>query len=174
MRRTVTIASAALLIFGFVAAPGLAQDHPGTPPTGDPEDICNEPHNNLRSKAEEIDLDEGDVVEKTSDPDAPNFEEEFTFWRVDHGVAYDESVYREPARVGPKNFCLGGFAGGSFWFGVSAPDADGIQHKIDHKGGVDLYLQPDAGDNDTWMSLRVQFDGRGNLLHVNGVEPVEE
>lgn len=67
-------------------------------------------------------------------------------------------------------YTLGGFSGGSFWFGVTRPDSDGIQHEIEHKGQVALYMR-DSTTGD-WRSLKAQFDGQNELLHVNGVEPV--
>lgn len=126
--------------------------------------------NSRRHEAEPVELESGDVVELVSDPGAGNFDEEFTYWRVDHGVAYDESEYREPARTGPDVFELDGSDVGSFWFGVSAPDEDGIQHEFDHKGQVALYMK--ESETGEWKSLKAQFDGKGDLLHVNGIEPV--
>lgn len=169
-RRSVGFVAITLLALGLFVAPGLAQDGPGRghgPPEGD-EEICDERHNNLRSKADPIELDEGDVVAKTSDPAQDNFDEEFVFWRVDHGKEYDRAVYRESARLGPDNFCLTGSEVGAFWFGVSAPDEDGVQHEIDHQGQATLYFEVDDGE---WLSLTAQFDGQGNLRDVNGVEP---
>lgn len=125
--------------------------------------------NSRRSEAELVDLEPGDVVEQTADPSRDNFDEEFTFWRVDHGVEYTESEYREPARTGPDVFHLGGSDVGSVWFGVSAPDDDGIQHPIDHTGQVAWYLKEEGTGE--WKELRAQFTGQHELLHVNGVEP---
>lgn len=130
--------------------------------------------NHRRSEAELVDLDPGDVVEKTSDPSQSNFDEQFTFWRVNHGIDYDESEYREPARTGPEVFHGGGSSVGANWFGVSAPDEDGIQHPIDHKGEAAWYLGVDTDDDgeaDEWYELRAQFNGKNELLNVNGVEP---
>jgi hypothetical protein len=131
--------------------------------------VANHNNNRRRSEAEPVDLESGDVVAKTADPSQANFEEEFTYWRVDHGIVYTESEYREPARTGPDVYHLGGGDYESFWFGVSGPDDDGVQHEINHKGQVAFYmLEEGTGE---WKSLKVQFNGKGELIHVNGVEP---
>lgn len=144
---------------GSIATLGLF----GTQPV-----LANNNSNQRRSEANLVDLSPGDVVEQTSDPDASNFEEEFPFWRVDHGITYDTAKYREPVRTGPGVVELGG-SSGSYWFGVSAPDSEGIQHRIVHTGQTSLYLK--ESDTDEWKELRLQFDGQGNLLNVNGVSP---
>lgn len=136
---------------------------------------ASEKGSSLQAVAEPVDLEEGDVEVKTSDPNASNFEEEFTYYVVRHGVEYDRAVYREPARLGGENFDLTGSDVGSFWFGVSAPDTGGVQHKIDHKGQVSLYfIIENDGDGDVEVkSLQVQFNGKGELLRANGIEPTE-
>ncbi len=125
--------------------------------------------NSLRSEATLIDLEEGDVEIQVSDESAANFDEEFTYYVVRGLPEYDRAIYREPARLGGQNVELGGWDGGSFWFGVTAPDENGIQHPIEHKGQVSLYLEVDG----EWQWLKVQFNGKGELLSVNGVEPEE-
>lgn len=125
--------------------------------------------NRRRRDAEPL---EGITVEaETSDPEADNFAEEFTYYvvRFPEGFEYDESEYREPARTGPDVYDLGGSDSGAFWFGVSGPDEDGIQHEIDHRGQVALFLR-DAETGD-WYEVRAQFDGHGDLVHVNGASP---
>lgn len=130
--------------------------------------ICDSKHNNLRGKATQIDINRDDIHVKKSDPDQDNFDEKFTYYRVDHDQGpFSQLVYREPARLGPENHCLGSGSYDSFWFGVSAPGDDGIQHEITHEGKVSLYFQETDGD---WKSLIAQFDGKGNLLRVNGVK----
>ena len=125
--------------------------------------------NSLRAQATPVELDPGDVEILESDTDADNFEEEFTYYVVRHGIEYEEASYRGPARLGPENHVLGGSDAGSFWFGVSAPDPeDGIQSEIVHKGQENLYMKDSNGD---WHSLKVQFNGKGELLHVNGEAP---
>lgn len=133
---------------------------------------ASEKGNSLRAVAEPVELEEGDVEVKTSDPSASNFDEEFTYYVMRHGVEYDRAVYREPARLGGENFDLTGSDVGSFWFGVSAPE-DGVQHKIDHQGQVSLYFVVENEGEDEVRSLKVQFNGQGELLHANGVEPTE-
>lgn len=123
--------------------------------------------NKRRSDSERLDVSPGDIEEVQTDPEADNFEEEFTYWVVRDIPEYDSAVWRGPARTGPENIELGGSDVGSFWVGVSAPDEDGIQHEVDHRGQESLYLH--VGD-DTY-ELRFQFDGRGTLRNVNGVEP---
>lgn len=123
--------------------------------------------NRRRNEAELVELSPGDIEVQTSDPDASNFEEEFTYYVVRFGFEYDEAEYREPARTGPEVFGLGGSGAGAFWFGVSAPDGDGIQHEVQHRGQVSLYLR--VGDE--WREIRAQFNGRGELVNVNGVRP---
>lgn len=125
--------------------------------------------NSRRRQAEPVELEPGDVVAIRSDQSQDNFDKEFTYWRVDHGVEFTESEYREPARTGPDVFHLDASDVESFWFGVSAPDGDGIQHEVNHKGQVAFYMKERGSDD--WKSLKAQFDGRGDLLHVNGVEP---
>ncbi|WP_312910659.1 hypothetical protein [Natronosalvus caseinilyticus] len=111
---------------------------------------------------------EGVMVEtKTSDPEAANFEEEFTYYVVRFPGEYTFEEYREPARTGPDVYGLSG-SGNAFWFGVSAPDEDGIQHEIQHRGQAVLYLTDDEGN---WYEVRARFDGQGNLVNVNGVSP---
>lgn len=162
-RRLRVVMAAMMAALALFAGPAVAQDNPGRaygPPEGD-EPICDERHNNLSSQADPIELEDGDVEEKTATNDDG---EEVTFWVVHHGVEYQRAVYREPARLGPDNFCLGGSDVGSFWFGIAGPDLT----RIEHQGQVRLYFEDANGD---WHSLRAQFDGRGQLLHVNGVEP---
>ena len=89
--------------------------------------------NSLRSVAEPIPLEDGDVEEVTVTNDG----ETVTYWVVRHGVEYDKAVYREPARLGGSNYELGGSDSGSFWFGIAGPDMDPIAHQ----GQVNLYFR---------------------------------
>ncbi|SNR31578.1 hypothetical protein SAMN06265360_1021 [Haloechinothrix alba] len=167
MRRIVLAGGATILALGVMAGPAVASGDGQGMSQG--PDACDSQHNNLRGQADPVELEPGDVVTRTSDPEQDNFEAEFDFYRVDHGLTdFDETVYREPVRLGPDNYCLGASSGtGSFWFGVTAPDGDGIQHKIDHKGKIWLYFDAEGG----WKSLELQFDGKGQLRHANGVAP---
>jgi hypothetical protein len=145
--------------------PAVAQGPPENPPGR-----TNDRGNWIRGRAEELQVTE--VVAQTSDPNAGNFEEEFTFYRITYEpVTYDTWVYREPSRLGGGNFVsddLGGATSDRFWYGVTGPDADGIQHEIVHDGPADQYFETEDG----WRSLIARFDD-GELLRVNGVEPVE-
>lgn len=125
--------------------------------------------NSLRSVAEPVDLEEGDVEVEQSDPSASNFEEEFTFYKVAfEEITYDKWVYREAARLGGDNFVADSpSTSDAFWYGVSSPDGNDIQHEISHKGQVTQYFVTD----DEVKSLTAQFNGQGELLHVNGVSP---
>lgn len=160
-RRMLTVSISMMAAVALLATPALSQSGPGQghgpPERGD--DVCQERHNNLRSQAEPIDLAVGDVEERTGKRDG----EEVTYWVVRHDVDFSEAVYREPSRLGPDNFCLGGSDVGSFWFGIAGPDLT----PIEHSGQANLYLQ----DDDGWHSLKAQFNGRGELKHVNGVAP---
>lgn len=158
------MAVALAIILSFPTLTAFAQESEAAPERG----------NWLTSVATPLEVTE--VLAQTSDPAAANFEEEFTFYRVTFAepVTFDTWVYREPARgFGETNFVLeldGTLTWDRFWFGVSAPDQDGIQHEIVHQGQVNQYFI--LGDQ-VW-SLKAQFDGQGNLLHVNGVTPVVE
>lgn len=148
------------------ATPALAQ---GQEPARNPPGATNDRGNWMRGRAEELEVTE--VLEQTSNPDAANFEEEFTFYRVTYeAVEFGTWVYREPSRLGGGNFVLefDPEAGSNrFWYGVSAPDSDGIQHEIVHTGQASQYFE--TGDG--WKSLIAQFDDQGNLQNINGVEP---
>lgn len=112
-------------------------------------------------------LDDITVEAEISNPDADNFEKEFTYYVVRFQGDYNFEEYREPARTGPDVLELSG-SWNAFWFGVTGPDDDGIQHEIQHKGQAVLYL---TDDNKNWYEIRAQFDGKGSLVHVNGVSP---
>ncbi len=125
--------------------------------------------NSLRSEATPAVV--TSVEAEVSDPDAGNFEEEFTYYVLRfEGLPYDTWTYREPVRLGGENFVVEGEdeSINAFWFGVSAPDGDGIQHQVHHKGQVSMYYETAGGDV---VSLIAQFNGKGELLHVNGVAP---
>lgn len=123
--------------------------------------------NILSMLSEPAELDEGDVKAQAASESEANFESDFTYYEVSHGLDYEEAIYREPARLGGDNVELSGSSTGSFWFGVSGPDEDGVQSEINHQGKTLLYLKTDEG----WKSLEAQFNGEGELQHVNGVSP---
>lgn len=126
--------------------------------------------NSKRSAAMPVEV--TSVTAETADPEADNFEEEFTFYTVRFEDVSDvtEYTYREPARLGGNGDVTVGATGSfdSFWFGVSGPGADGVQNEIVHKGQVSIYYETDDGDV---RSLVAQFDGNGELRSVNGVTP---
>lgn len=88
---------------------------------------------------------------------------------IDHRIAADHDGYttlvqREPVRykhnvvdTAPANF-------NSAWLGISGPSGP----EIAHKGPMQWYYE--VGD-DEWVSLTFQFNGKGELVHVNGVRP---
>lgn len=143
--------------------PVAASGHQNTPPGA-----TNDRGNWIRGQSELVTV--NSVEEKTSDPSAPNFEEEFTYWKVTFETqTYDTWVYREPGRLGGGNFVLKDLDGATqsaFWYGVTAPDSDGIQHEIEHVGQAIQYFETDDG----WMELTAKFSN-GQLREVNGVEP---
>jgi hypothetical protein len=84
--------------------------------------------------------------------------------RVQHNIgAFETLVQREPARyrqnvvTGPGDFDVA-------WLGIV--DSDGTP--VDHKGQLNWYYEV---DDDQWVSLTFQFNGKGELLHLNGVSP---
>lgn len=126
--------------------------------------------NSMRSEAQPVTV--TSVEAEVSDPSASNFEEEFTYYVVRfEDVEFDKWMYREPARLGGGENHVAEFSTtwDAFWFGVTAPDSEGIQHKINHKGQATQYFMDTEGNV---YSLTAQFNGKGELLHVNGV-PLE-
>lgn len=161
MKKTLTAALVLALALGMMAGPSLAnqgegQDHAPV----DPDDRFR--NNSFASQSDPVELSPGDVEEFTAEDDDG---EEVTFWAVRHGVTYENSVYREPARLGPDNFELGGSETGSFWFGIAGPDLT----EIVHEGTAWVYFD-ESGDGD-WTHLKAEFADDGELLQVNGVEP---
>lgn len=162
-----------LTLSALGTTPVLANNHQGSPPNFPPG--SNAPVDrgtHLVSRSEPLDV--TSVTEQPSDPTRSNFDDEFTFWRVDFEEVtfHDRWVYREPVRLGGgENFVLDGLGGSTvdaFWYGVSVPDEDGVHHDIDHTGRVTSYYETAP---DRWRSLAAQFNGRHELLRVNGVEP---
>jgi hypothetical protein len=123
--------------------------------------------NSLSSEATPID--DVEIEVEQSNPEANNFDEEFTYYVLRYEeIAYDRYVYREPARLGGQNTVTdytGEQTSSAFWFGVSGPGEDGIQDQIVHDGKVTQYYQTEDG----WKSLVAEFNG-GELLSVNGVD----
>lgn len=125
--------------------------------------------NSARSVAEPAVITE--VSAEVADPSAGNFEEEFTYYVVRfEEINHTDWTYREPARLGGNGDFITPWVGASsaFWFGVTSPDDNGIQHEIDHKGQVSMYYTTADGEI---VSIIAQFNGKGELQHVNGVAP---
>lgn len=161
MTRKITVLSMMLLLLALMAVPAVANNGKGQ---GTPDRVNK--GNSLVSKAEPV---EGvEVTARSADSEMANFDEEFTYYRVDFDeVVYSTWVYREPARLGGKNTVAelpDAGAASAFWYGVSAPDADGIQHPVGHDGKVIQYFETEDG----WRSLSAEFS-EGELVHVNGV-----
>lgn len=163
MKRTLILAMAVVMALGMTGT-ALAQ---GQGKGKGPSDRA-ERGNSLVAISEPAEIES--VTAQTSNPDAVNFEDEFTFYRVDfEPVEYDRWVYREPSRLGSDNHVAGSpdATASAFWFGVTGPDADGIQHEIVHDGTVWSYYVDDEG---SVKHLQAEFSD-GELLHVNGVQP---
>lgn len=147
--------------------PAAAGNHATNPPGR-----TNDRGNWIRGESDLVEV--LSVEEKTSDPSQSNFEEEFTFWKVTYeSQSWDTWVYREPARLGGGNFVFepdSCWTTDAFWYGVSAPDSDGIQHEIFHRGQATQYFDTDDCGEGGWTEITAQFEN-GDLLHVNGVEP---
>lgn len=125
--------------------------------------------NSARSVAEPATI--ASVEAQASNPEAGNFEEEFTYYVVRFDdIDHIEWTYREPVRLGGNGDVSMNWdaTSNAFWFGVSAPDNDGIQHEVKHKGQVSMYYETADGDV---YSVIAQFNGKGELKHVNGVAP---
>jgi hypothetical protein len=134
--------------------------------------LANGQGNSARSVAEPAVI--TSVEAEVSDPDRANFEEEFTYYVVRFETIENvvNWTYREPAVRGGNNdySIVTSGSWSAFWFGVSGPDGSGIQHPVDHKGQVSMYYETQDGDV---YSIIAQFNGKGELLHVNGVRPAQ-
>lgn len=175
MKRMISMLAMALMALGLMAGAVMADEHPGA---GEGSDQATPPDhatqsggqtqyqgNSLAARAEPVA--DVNVTVLESDPDKDNFEEEFTYYRVDYEeVTYDTWVYREPSRL-DEDFVLedlDGATSSTFWFGVSAPGSSGVQHAITHNGEVTQYFEVDDGK---WKSLTAEFSD-GELQTVNG------
>ncbi|MDG5821807.1 hypothetical protein [Natronococcus sp. A-GB7] len=113
-----------------------------------------------------------EIEVEESNPEASNFEEEFTYYVVRYDeIVYGRYVYREPARLGGQ-YNVTDYpdeqTSSAFWFDVSGPRLeDGIQSRIVHNGKVTQYYRTEDG----WKSLVAEFED-GELLSVNGVEDI--
>jgi hypothetical protein len=162
LKSIVTASLVAILAMTLLAGAALANNGNGH---------ANGKGNSARSVAEPAVI--TSVEAEVSNPDADNFDEEFTYYVVRfEDIDHVGWTYREPARLGGNGDVSMDWdaTSGAFWFGVSAPDADGIQHEIGHKGQASMYYETEDGDV---YSIVAQFNGKGELLHVNGVAPAE-
>ena len=94
---------------------------------------------------------------------------EFSYVAIDHNLGDQDCTYtyREAARLGGQTaepVDLDGF--NTLYLGVSAPDAEGNQGEIFHKGQVSVYYDC----NGETQSIVAQFNGKGEILHVNGIK----
>jgi hypothetical protein len=110
--------------------------------------------NALASQATQVELTEDDV----------RFVQfgDITYVAVDHNLGgWDSLVWREPSRLGGQNAVSGADSFNTLYLGVAGPDGSGVAHK----GKVSVYYEIDG----EWLSIIAQFNGNGELLHVNGV-----
>ena len=113
-------------------------------------------------KSESVPAEIISVETKVSDWNASDFTYYVvSFKNIDDNVQW---TYREPARIGGQNHSVkwSGSAN-AFWFGVTGPGGS----QIEHKGQVNMYYET----ADKTYSITAQFNGQGELLHVNGVQP---
>ena len=149
MKKIITVMAMVIALALSALAPALANGHL-------------EKGNWLSGVATPVELQPGDIV-----PGALDDGTEFV--TVNHQIvakhgAYDTLVQREPARyrqnvvtADPENF-------NSAWLGIAGPQGP----EIAHKGQMTWYYNT---AEDGWVSLTFQFNGKGELLHVNGVSP---
>ncbi|TVR71148.1 MAG: hypothetical protein EA415_11750 [Sphaerobacteraceae bacterium] len=112
--------------------------------------------NALASQATQVELTEDDV----------RFVQfgDVSYVAIDHNLGgWDNLVWREPARLGGQNNVSGPDSFNTLYLGVAGPDGGGVAHK----GQVSVYYEI----NGEWSSIIAQFDGKGELVHVNGVAP---
>ncbi|QBI20794.1 hypothetical protein ER308_15285 [Egibacter rhizosphaerae] len=165
MRRTLTLALAAAMTLGMMAAPALAQGNGnGNGNQGGGQPDITERGNSLASQAEPVELEPGDIS-------AGTLEDGTEFITVDHQIVadhgeYDTLVQREPTRYKGNEVDHDPGQFNAAWVGIAGPQGP----EIAHKGQMTWYY--DTEDNG-WVSLTFQFNGKGELLHVNGVSPQE-
>jgi hypothetical protein len=148
MRKTFTAVLGLLLLVGLTAGPALAQDQGRG--------------NSARSVAAPVELTAGDLGASMCQNDV-----DVAFYTVQHNLgsnegAADAIIWREPTRLGGQNVSIGGGAWDTLYLGVSGPECGDIQHK----GQVSVSYQYE----DETFSIVAQFNGKGELLSVNGVK----
>jgi hypothetical protein len=150
MKRSIVVALTALLALGMVAGPAVANPGQG------------QGNNSARAVAEQVELTADDLGASMCQNG-----EDVRFYTVQHNLgsehgAADDITFREPARTGPENVSVGGGAWDTLYLAVSGPECGDIQHRgqvtVNYHYGDDIY------------QIVAQFNGKGELLRVNGVK----
>jgi hypothetical protein len=148
MRRGFIAVMAVVFAFGMLAAPVLA----------------NGKGNSARSHATPVELTADDLGAAMCANG-----EDVNYYTVQHNLGTDEGaaddiIWREPARLGGQNVHFGpqSTAWNTLYLGVSGPECGDIQHK----GQVSVYYEFEGET----FSIVAQFNGKGELLRVNGVK----
>jgi hypothetical protein len=148
MRRSFIAMMAMVFAFGMLAAPALANG----PDRG---------NNSARSMATAVELSADDLGASMCDNG-----EDVRFYTVQHNLGSelgpaDDITFREPARTGPENVSVGGGAWDTLYLAVTGPECGEIEHRgqvtVNYHYGDDIY------------TIVAQFNGKGELLRVNGV-----
>ena len=151
MKKIITVMALVIALALSTLAPALANNGNG------------QGNNSARSVAQLVELTADDIGASMCDNG-----EDVRFYTVQHDLgsdlgAADDITFREPARTGPANLSVGGGAWDTLYLGVSGPECGDIQHKgqvtVNYHYGDDIY------------TIVAQFNGKGELLHVNGVSP---
>lgn len=143
----IAIAVAAALAFGMMA-PALAKQ-PDRAVRG----------NSLSSVAVPVVINAGDIGSVT----CANGNTYYTVQHnlgANHGSA-DDILWREPNRLGGQNVSFGGGIWNTLYLGIANAQCAAIRHK----GQVTVYY---VYGNDVY-SITAEFNGKGELLSVNGV-----
>jgi hypothetical protein len=162
MRKSLTAALALVLAFGLMAAPAFANN--GNGKGNAPDRVNTNETLGFHERAEAVEVSE--VRAEVADPTRANFNEQFIYYRVTYEeITYESHLYREVNRLN-GNFEFGAGTSSRFWYGVTGPDTDGIQHQVVHDGLVVQYFRTDEG----WKHLTATFE-EGRLVDVNDVKP---
>jgi hypothetical protein len=158
MSRLFTLLAAMLLALGMLAGPALANQGQGGGPSL-------EGGNWLAGVATPVELEPGDVLLRDLSLNGT-----YDYVEVRHNIAetyagYTTLVQREPNRIGGQNRVTHNPTNyNEAWLSILGPEGPGVHHK----GTFSWYYEVD--DNE-WVSLKFQFNGKGELLNVNGVAP---
>lgn len=117
--------------------------------------------NGSRSTAQRADLTADDVSAQLCQNG-----EDVAYYAIAHGLGSDlgaatKITFREPARTGPENITVGDGAWDTLYLGVTGPECGDIQHR----GQVTVNYHYEDGIR----TIVAQFNGKGELLRVNGV-----